>query len=278
MKKQELCQYLKEKLKNQFNELTIINICNYLWVAIIKINHVFDLEMVQLMKNLLFLSWMKQLEKGVPIQYVLNNSCFFGLDLYVDNNVLIPRPETEELVSWILEQGDKSTNKQLLDIGTGSGCIAIAVKSKRQNWKIDAIDISNEAIQIAKSNANKFEFEINFMIIDFLKDKSILNATYDLIVSNPPYISLFEMDQISRSVLLTEPQIALFPPGEDPLIFYKEAAIWAKHHLNKEGAMYFELNEFLCHEIQDIFKINDYSRIELREDLQGKKRMLKVQF
>ena len=278
MKKQELCQLLETELKECFNLMIINDIANYIWVELSKQKETTYDAFEELKDTFLFKNWIQKLKDGIPIQYVLHNSCFYGIDFEVNEDVLIPRPETEELVSWILCDEKSADGKQVLDIGTGSGCIPIVLKMNRPEWEVSSIDISQTAINVAKRNALAYNLDIQFSQIDFLKENSLLEDSFDLIISNPPYIAKNELDDISTSVLSFEPLIALFPTGDDPLIFYRVIASWAKKHLKKTGSMYFELNEFLYSEIEQIFQDTGYSKMEVREDMQGKKRMLKVQF
>ena len=187
-----------------------------------------------------------------PVQYVLGEAWFAGMKFYVNESVLIPRPETEELVNWVVDSVNQSTNKnqKLLDIGTGSGCIPISVKKKLPELSVTSIDISIAALQVAKKNADSLSTSIDLLTINFLDENSWNELTgFDLIVSNPPYIKLSEGKNMSRNVLNFEPSIALFVPDEDALVFYKKILLFSKMHLTKNGYIFLEINETLGNEV-----------------------------
>lgn len=209
-----------------------------------------------------------------PIQYITGRADFMGLQLSVDPNVLIPRPETEELVYLIEQQNNKQKELGILDIGTGSGCIAIYLAGLSYKWHVSAWDISEEAIELAISNAGIIDVEVNFKVQDVLDTTSIpSDIKYDVIVSNPPYIGLDELNDMETRVINYEPQIALFA-GKDPLIFYKSIAELGMKTFNTNGKLYFELNPIYSDEIYHIVKSYGYKNIEIYSDLEGKSRML----
>lgn len=209
-----------------------------------------------------------------PVQYILHEAWFAGMNFYVDEHVLIPRPETEELVEWISE--DLGNKASVLDIGTGSGCIPIALKKKNASSSIEAIDVCSEALNVAVNNALTHQTEIDFRLLDFLDEGSWnILGEYDIIVSNPPYISSAEKSSMKENVLDHEPHLALFATG-DPLIFYRKIALFGLSHLSKNGIIYVELNEFLSRKIADIFSSNGYNFVEIKKDMQGKERMLRA--
>ena len=219
-----------------------------------------------------------------PVQYVLKEAWFCNMKLYVNENVLIPRPETEELVEWVGEevsgirlQVSDDRNVSVLDIGTGSGCIAITLKKKTRNTDIYAIDISTEALKVAQQNAAQQNLEINYLQCDFL-DKSKLEQlpVLDIIVSNPPYIQKSEEQTMAPNVLKYEPYIALFVPDEDALKFYKAIADFAETHLQLEGAIFVEINEALGQHVTNVFKDSGFKNVVLKKDRQGKDRMIKA--
>jgi len=223
---------------------------------------------------------LERLIEHEPVQYITGNANFYGLDFKLTPSVLIPRPETEELVHWILS--DHLNSRQLIDlidIGTGSGCIPITIKTKRKNWRVQGIDKSVDALNIAQINSQNLSADVSFYECDFLKsdDRASLGR-YNIIVSNPPYISTDEFDHMSDGVLKYEPRMALVPEDNyETLIFYKEIASFAMDHLFPGGCAYLELNEFLADDIEHIFRsIGIFKDIEVRLDLQGKKRMLKA--
>ncbi len=211
-----------------------------------------------------------------PIQYILGEADFFGLIFKVTPDVLIPRQETEELVDWII----KTTNTEspsILDIGTGSGCIAISLAVNLRKARVAAIDISSGALEIAKSNAQANNVSIYFSKVDILDKTSIIPyQPFDIIVSNPPYIRDSEKIQMSNNVLEHEPHSALFVSDTDPLLFYRAIAQRAKELLNSNGAVFCEINEALGNETYQLFIQHGYCKIELRKDLNGKDRMLKA--
>jgi len=222
-------------------------------------------------------SIMVRLLKNTPIQYITNKTWFGGLVLYVDESVLIPRPETDELVEWIIGENNKTTNTlSVVDIGCGSGCIALSIKNKLTHFNVTAIDVSEDALEILKKNSNDVGLNIEFKQIDFLDDTqwNCLNK-FDIIVSNPPYIKLSESQNMNNNVLQYEPKIALFVPDEDPLLFYDKIALFAKNHLNENGSIYVEINEKLGTETTDLFKQYQFETI-LKQDLQGKNRFIKA--
>ena len=213
------------------------------------------------------------LKDGRPLQYVFAEAWFYGLKFKVSGAVLIPRQETEELVHWILETAEQQAIQNFLDVGTGSGCIAVALKKNLPAAKAEALDISSEALEIAIENAATNQTDINFIQGDILGYESI--AMYDLIVSNPPYITPKERAGMHQNVLEHEPELALFVTEEDPLIFYQSIAEFALKNLNPQGFLFFEINEYLGKEMIDMLSIKGFSDIQLRKDMQGKDRMIR---
>jgi len=230
----------------------------------------------------------KQLEKisdellnHRPVQYVLNEAWFMDMKLLVNEHVLIPRPETEELVEWIIKDVEQSGNKELslIDIGTGSGCIPIAVKRKVPQITVCAIDISDDALQVAKQNSLEQNAIIDFLHVDFLKEIDWNKlGMYDRIVSNPPYIKKSEEAVMRDNVLKYEPHLALFVPNEAELLFYKAIARFSQEHLKPGGSVYVEINEALGEQVIKVFTKNGFSDIILKKDMQGKDRMVKARF
>ncbi len=210
-----------------------------------------------------------------PIQYIFQKAYFYNFDFFVNEHVLIPRPETEELVQLILQENDFS-NKSILDIGTGSACIPITIKKHRNNWAVSAMDISLYALDVAKKNAKNHQTEIHFMHQDILNTEAKSFPKYDIIVSNPPYITPKEKNVMSNSTILYEPDLALFTPEDDALIFYKAIAKFAIENLNPNGKLYFELNEFYAEETKNLLQQNDFKDIRIIKDLAGKNRILSV--
>jgi release factor glutamine methyltransferase len=227
-------------------------------------------------KNLLHSSILR-LQEHEPIQYIINEAWFAGMTFYVDRNVLIPRPETEELVEWVAGECGRGTKYKILDVGTGSGCIAIAVKNKLPAAELWACDISDEAVNIARINADALHATIDFVPLDFLdprQRKQLPNV--DVVVSNPPYVPQNEKKQMKKNVVEYEPAMALFVFDDDPLVFYKAIAEFGREKLNKGGSIYTEIHENLGEQIRDLFLLEGFQAVELKKDLQGKDRMVKA--
>lgn len=222
------------------------------------------------------LSILNDLIIGKPIQHILGEAHFYGSVFKVNKNVLVPRPETEELVDWIISENNTPANQnfRVLDIGTGSGCIPISLKKHLPHFEIYTLDVSPEAISVAKENANEMDVKINFIEDDILNFKSDLK--FDIIVSNPPYIRHLEKEEMHNNVLAHEPHLALFVSNEDPLIFYKAIADFALTNLNPGGQLYFEINEYLGKETVKMLEDKGLTDIKLRNDMQGKDRMIKA--
>ncbi len=221
----------------------------------------------------------KELADGRPVQYVLGEAWFAGMKFYVNESVLIPRPETEELIEWVIEsQQSKVKSQKVLDIGTGSGCIPVSLKKKKPDLAVTGIDISVNALALAAENADTLQADVSFLPIDFLNEQVWEQLpVYDIIVSNPPYIKQSEQAGMSKHVVDHEPGIALFVPDEDALLFYRKIALFAKTHLAGDGMIFLEINEMLGKEVLDLFESNGYVAT-LRKDLQGKDRMVKAWF
>jgi len=226
-----------------------------------------------------FKNALNDLKKDIPIQYIIGETEFYGLKFKVNKNVLIPRPETEELVSWILKNSKLKTQNpelKILDIGTGSGCIAISLAKNLQNAEVFALDISKKAIETAKKNAQNNDVAVHFIEADILKI-SELPQKFDIIVSNPPYVRELEKKQMSENVLANEPHLALFVRDENPLLFYDKIATLAKNHLTENGSLYFEINQYLGVETIDLLKLKGFKNIELKKDFYEVDRMIKAE-
>lgn len=220
---------------------------------------------------------LKDLKKGIPIQYILGETHFMGLRLKVNSTVLIPRPETEELVDWIIQSHKIEKINRIVDIGTGSACIALALKNHFKKAKVFALDISEGALQVAKENALINNLEINFQQIDILTDSSIPNEI-DIIVSNPPYVTRKEAEGMHANVLEYEPHLALFVPDNDALLFYKRIIELAKENLVKSGWLYFEINQYLANEMKELLIQNNFKNVELKKDISGNYRMIRGRY
>lgn len=282
--------WLKENLKSvyQLEELNgiVFLVLNSVTQSSQTQLHVFpEKELSEAQIQMLLLS-VQKLQSGMPVQYVLGEAEFFGLKFEVDPSVLIPRPETEELVSWVLEMGggtrsgerERQNLTRILDIGTGSGCIPIAIKKNWPQAEVFGLDISSEALQMARRNALLNEVEVHFLqqdILDFIPIKEAL--TYSIIVSNPPYISPIEQKLMHSNVLNFEPHSALFVPENDPLLFYRSIADYASFTLQKNGLLFFEINEKYGQETLQLLQEKGFVNLELRKDFSGKDRMVKAQ-
>ncbi|MBF4493583.1 peptide chain release factor N(5)-glutamine methyltransferase [Flavobacterium sp. JLP] len=221
-------------------------------------------------------SLLNQLKKEVPIQYLLGKTNFYGLDFEVNEHVLIPRPETEELVEWIINENkkiDESKKIKILDIGTGSGCIAISLAKNLPNAEVYAIDVSKKAIETAKRNAVNNNVEVTFIFQDILITDE-LKCQFDVIVSNPPYVRNLEKEEIKKNVLDYEPHLALFVEDNDALVFYKKIASLAQNNLLENGQLYFEINQYLGKEMIDLLGKMDFINIDLRKDIYDNDRMI----
>ena len=228
----------------------------------------------------------KQLEQEIPLQHIIGKTEFYGLPFVVNKHVLIPRPETEELVAWVVSESSRfktfntstkqtTETKQLkiLDIGTGSGCIPISLKKQLPFAKISAIDISKEALSVAKKNAVLNNVDIHFILQDILKTVT-LDQHYDIIISNPPYVRELEKKELKNNVLKNEPHVALFVENDNPLIFYAKIAELAKNYLNKNGLLFFEINQYLGTETIDLVNKKGLKNIQLKKDMFGNDRIV----
>ncbi len=222
------------------------------------------------------LNYTERLLRKEPIQYILGQADFFGLKLKVNPSVLIPRQETEELVDWIIKSTPNQSNIKLLDIGTGSGCIPIALKKHLPKVEVWALDVSSDALTVAKENAKKLDCMVHFRKIDILNtNKWDFLPDFDVIVSNPPYIASTERHVMPDWVLKYEPHIALFSKG-DPLLFYKVIAKFFLKKKTKHGQLFFELNEFNARKVGKLLIEKDIHRFKIRKDLNDKDRMLRA--
>ena len=229
---------------------------------------------------------LEQLKLELPIQYILGSTSFYGLKFEVNENVLIPRPETEELVEWIINSnlkissaqfgkasGERFNNLKILDIGTGSGCIAISLAKNLPNAQVFAIDVSERALATAKKNAEQNDVNINFIQKNILETTD-LEQQFDIIVSNPPYVRNLEKAEIKKSVLEHEPHLALFVDDHDALIFYRKIGELAQKNLSKQGKLYFEINQYLGKETVELLENLGFSDVELKKDIYGNDRMI----
>lgn len=221
-----------------------------------------------------------QLITGKPLQYILGHTEFYGLPFKINSSVLIPRPETEELVDWVLKSDlSKTDNINILDIGTGSGCIAISLKKNLPKADVWAIDISTNALSVAKENAELNQVDINLIAADILQAPStfhLLPSTFNLIISNPPYVTPADKELMHKNVTDFEPHAALFVPQNDPLLFYKAIANMAIEKLAAGGSLFFEINESYGDDTVNMLKQKHFRQVELRQDMSGRDRMVKA--
>jgi release factor glutamine methyltransferase len=223
----------------------------------------------------------KRLKKHEPIQYIIGTTEFYGLPFKVTESTLIPRPETEELVQWVTDVAtSKSENFTILDIGTGSGCIAISLAKSRPNAIVYAIDVSKKALTIAKTNAKLNEVNVEFVELDILNwqnepgNAEFENLKFDVIVSNPPYVRQMEKVHMSANVLRHEPGLALYVEDDEPLIFYKTIAKFATAYLKDNGHLFFEINQYLGLEMVEFLEDSNFKNVALKKDISGNDRMV----
>lgn len=220
---------------------------------------------------------LSELQQEKPIQYITGEAWFYGLRFEVNENTLIPRPETEELVEWIIESQKSKVKSQkfdILDIGTGTGCIPISLKANLPQANVSAIDVSEKALEVAKRNAASNKLEINFILTNILEAKD-LNQYFDVIVSNPPYVRNLEKQEIKKNVLDYEPHLALFVEDTDALLFYRKIAQLALKNLSPNGLLFFEINQYLGKETVELLENLGFKNIELKKDIYGNDRMIK---
>jgi len=222
-------------------------------------------------------SILDSLKKEIPIQYLLGKTSFYGLDFEVNLAVLIPRPETEELVEWIIKCNSKIErlkDLKILDIGTGSGCIAISLAKNIVNAEVFAIDVSEKALATAQKNAEINQVKVTFLEKNILETDD-LELQFDIIVSNPPYVRELEKQEIKRNVLDHEPHLALFVEDDNALVFYRKIAELAQKNLSQNGLLFFEINQYLGKEMLDLLEKMNFKNIELRKDIYGNDRMIR---
>jgi release factor glutamine methyltransferase len=296
MKIAEAERYIKEKLSGIYEESEARNIAS---LAIEHITSFSKADRILKTGEPLSPQQQDQLNKDLerllqhePIQYIMNKAWFYGMELFVDKAVLIPRPETEELVEWIVNdikasgkdvfekrpaEADETTKLKILDVGSGSGCIALALKKAMPKAEVWGCDVSEKALNVARRNGSALDIRVDFQGVNFLdapQQKSL--PTVDIVVSNPPYIPFKDKEAMNPNVVAHEPHTALFVPDNDALVFYKALARFGKHRLYKNGSIYMEIHEDLGKSVVDLFKQEGYSHIELKKDMQGKERMVRV--
>lgn len=237
------------------------------------LNPTMEIDTIQL------LQWetvLHQLKEQKPIQYILGETEFFGLPFYVNENTLIPRPETEELVEWIINKSKAESRKskvKILDIGTGTGCIAVALAKNLPDADVFAMDVSEKALETAQKNATRNEVNVAFLHQSILETEDLLQQ-FDIIVSNPPYVRNLEKEEIKKNVLEYEPHLALFVEDNDALLFYRKIAQLAQKNLPSNGQLYFEINQYLGKEMIALLEQYQFVNIELKKDIYGNDRMI----
>jgi len=295
MKLGEAEKYISKQLETYYDESEASNIADLL---IENISSLSKSDRLAQKEQLLSSSQLNKLNDYIqrllqyePVQYILNEAHFYKMKLYVDKNVLIPRPETEELVEWIINDvrasgkdvfqkaatdADATTQLKILDVGTGSGCIALALKKKMPKAEVWGCDISDKALTVARRNGSELDIRVDFQSADYLDSAQQKHLpTVDIVVSNPPYVPLKDKAQMQPNVLQYEPHTALFVDDSDPLLFYKAIVNFGKHRLYKNGVVYMEIHENLGNDVKTLFQ-NDGYIVEVRKDMQGKERMVKA--
>ena len=273
-----LQQYALQELKDTYNEHEIKYLCSHLFC---KMLHCTNIE-IHLKKHELlderfvdnFVEVVAELKKDRPVQYVLGETEFLGVDFHLNSDTLIPRPETEELVMWVAESGLK-TGERVLDVGTGSGCIIVALGKMVHGLELHGVDISPEALRQAGENARENGVEVCFLERDILHHERWDWSDFDVIVSNPPYVRVSEKALMHERVLEYEPHRALFVTDEDPLVFYRAIAEFGRLHLKSGGLLFFEINEAVGRETVALLEEMGYREVELRKDIHERDRMVK---
>lgn len=268
--KSELADLLPETEIQAITRIILESVCGWSFSEqLTRANETMDKEKVGQITAIVH-----RLKKSEPIQYVLGETEFFGLKLKVNPAVLIPRPETEELVEWVCNS-ILPENPQILDVGTGSGCIALALKKNLKDAEISAVDFSEKALDVARQNAGLNNLKVEFLKVDILNWEKYEWDFFDVIVSNPPYVRVSEKKLMQKNVLDFEPGMALFVSDEDPLVFYREIARFAQNFLAEKGFLFFEINESLSDPLIKMLQQNNFTDIQLQKDLQGKNRMIR---
>ena len=271
-------QYAINELKDTYPEEEIRSICRLIFQDIFQYTNIeIHLKKHDCLPESFankFYPLIGELKQGKPVQYLIGETEFAGMRFRVNGSTLIPRPETEELVLWAGES--VRPGMRILDIGTGSGCIAVALAKQFAGISVAGMDISAEALSVARQNAAANGAEVSFFEGDILAAPDTISESYDLIVSNPPYIRESERREMARRVLEYEPNTALFVPDEDPLLFYRAIALFGRNHLKENGRIFFEINEALEEETVSLLQQNGYTDVTGRKDLFGKPRFVKA--
>lgn len=275
--------YFKERLHHQFSESELkamlkVAICERLKLS--SADYLLcDSNLLSESDLLYFRSIVKRLQTNEPFQYILGKTEFYGLEIKCDYRALIPRPETEELVEWVMEVA--ASENTLIDFCTGSGCIALALKNELPSATVLATDYSDKALSLSKENASALKLDVEFILHDALSDQlpsTLTEQSIDIIVSNPPYIPELDKQEMQANVLDYEPHMALFVENENALIFYKTIARQAAKLLTENGLLFFEIHERLANETKEAIEALGFADVEIRKDLQGKDRMIKARY
>ena len=263
--KNELDQLAKHLLMNRLK----LDSTSYLLAADIEMS---EEVLMQLRSDI------QRLSRHEPLQYVLGSTSFYGLEIQCNPAALIPRPETEELVDWVLSEV-QMTSCNVIDLGTGTGCIPLAIKAKRPLWNVSGIDVSQEALALARSNALNLGLDVRFECLNLLDDLTDfrIKEKVNVILSNPPYIPFADVPSMLPNVLNHEPHLALFVPDSDPLLFYSRILVFCEQFLEMDGYIFVEIHEELSEETMQLFHKAGFANIKLRKDLQGKSRMIMAQ-
>jgi len=295
MKLYEAEQHLRHKLKAIYDSQEAANIAD---LAIEHITHIKRNDRLIKKEETISKEQIEQLNQTVerlknhePIQYIMNKAWFYGLELYVDKGVLIPRPETEELVDWIIKDvkakglnvfdkkatdADATTQLKIMDVATGSGCIALALKNIMPRAEVWGCDISDTALNVARRNGSELNIRVDFQSVDFLDRAQQKHLpSVDIVVSNPPYVPKKDKQEMRPNVLQYEPHLALFVDDNDPMLFYKALLDFGKQRLHTAGAFYMEVHENLAQAVKELFANEGY-QTEVRKDMQGKERMVRA--
>ena len=265
---------------SELESITLLTVSEVYNLSKAKIKAFPETELTQQQANKLS-EILTQLKTGKPIQYILGKTEFYGLTFKVNPSVLIPRPETEELVEWVLSSVRRLQLAvgNILDIGTGSGCIAISIKKNLPKFSVSAMDISSEALKTAKENAELNQVNIEFIEADILSIKSEIEIPKsEIIISNPPYVTALDKTHMHTNVTDFEPRSALFVPEDDPLVFYNAIADFAATRLVPIGLLFFEINENYGEQAMELLEAKNFKHIQLRKDMNGRDRMIKASF
>lgn len=272
----EILRFISQQIEHLYDQRERMNIARMVAAALSGENEMkYLIEGAEVVEIPQLESKVKELSQGRPVQYVIGHSEFCGLDIEVREGVLIPRPETEELVAWVIEKAVDIERPRILDVCTGSGCIALALAARVGEASVVAVDISDEALTIARCNAERLQLGVEFIKDDALAHlPNIADRKFDIVVSNPPYIPISERQSMHINVVNFEPDIALFVADDDPLIFYREIAVTAKHILVDNGYLLFEIHQPLAQQTVDMLRELGYDAVELRNDCFDKPRMI----